>query len=410
MATLSSTRLLFLLVLGANLAADSPEADVPKAKANAAATVTVTAEASPIDLVKTPNAVRVYDLEAIQRSGARNLAELLQRLLPGQSTSGGGVGTAVQPLLGGTRPQDVVVTLDGLRITDASGLGVNLSDLGLAGVVRVEVQQGPCSSRFGSDAMGGVIALYTGAPANAGFAGAWAMGSGTQGHSHIELNDAYGWGRGWARLAFQGSREDQATESAKPYRAAGILLTLGQQFGESHLLTLTYRNSFAGTPLPWKNVALGAGPRAESAYDANREVAQRNEQLLATLRGALLPELTYELMVGQALQDRREPTYTGDGYAPYGSRRTQIQGRLNWVLGMHSFSFGLEHMDDTAKTDYPEGQGKGRHDAVSLDYAGLLSRDLRLTLSVRNQRDSQAFSFTSEPIAPDTKNSQVTYK
>ncbi len=396
--------------MGARLAAETSATETPKPKASAAATVTVTAEGAPVDLDKTPNAVRVFNLEAIQRSGARNLAELLQRLLPGQSTSTGGVGTVAQPLLGGTRPQDVVVTLDGLRITDASGLGVNLSDLGLAGVVRVEIQQGPCSSRFGSDAMGGVIALYTDAPANSGFTGAWAIGSGTQGHSHIDLNDAFGWGKGWARFAFQSSREDQATESAKPFRAAGTLLTLGQQLGESHLLTLTYRNAFAGTPLPWKSVSLGVAPRPESTYDANREVAQRNEQLVATLRGSLRPDLSYELMVGQSREDRREPKFSGGGYDPYGSRRTQIQASLNWILDKHSFSFGVEHIDDTAKTTYPQGQGKGRHDALSLDYANSLTQDLRLTLSARSQRDSQNFSFTSGPGAPDTKNSQATYK
>jgi vitamin B12 transporter len=406
-----ATRFLFILAIGASLSAETAEpVERPKPKANAAATVTVTAEASPVDQAKTPNAVKVFDLETIQRSGARNLAELLQRLLPGQSTSGGGVGTAMQPLLGGTRPQDVVVTLDGLRITDASGLGVNLSDLGLAGVARVEVQQGPCSSRFGSDAMGGVIALYTSGSANSGFAGALAIGSGTQGHSHIDLNDSYGWGKGWARFAFQGSREDQATESAKPYRAAGTLLTLGQEIGENHLVTLTYRNSFAGTPLPWKSMSLGVTPRPEGAYDANREVAQRNEQLVTTLRGVLRPGWSYELMVGQATEDRREPKYIGGGYDPYGSRRTQIQGSLNWILAHHSFSLGLEHIEDTARATYIEGQGKGRHDSVSLDYAGLLTQDLRLTLSARHQRDFQNFSFTSGSSAPDTKNSQFTYK
>lgn len=410
---MKATRMFFILALGANLSAgttDPAERPKPKPKADAAATVTVTAEASPVDLAKTPNAVRVYDLEAIQRSGARNVAELLQRLLPGQSTSAGGVGTAVQPLLGGTRPQDVVVTLDGLRITDASGLGVNLSDLGLAGVARVEVQQGPCSSRFGSDAMGGVIALYTGAPANSGFAGAMAMGSGTQGHNHVELTDSYGWGKGWARFAFQGSREDQATESAKLYRAAGTLLTLGQQIGENHLLTLMYRNSFAGTPLPWKDAGLSTAPRPESAYDANREVAQRNEQFVATLRGALRQDLSYELMVGQALEDRREAKFMGGGYDPYGSRRTQIQGSLTWIMTRHTFSLGLEHIEDTAETTYPEGQGKGRHDAISLDVASLLTQNLRFTLSARNQRDSQNFSFATSLGAPDTKNSQFTYK
>src|SRR5690242_12077912 len=136
---MGASRLFHFLVLGAALGVPlraAETADQPKPKGTASATVTVTAEASPVDTAKTPNPVKVITLEAIRRSGARTLAELLQRELPGQVSQSGGPGTAADPQLGGTRPQDTLVLLDGIRLVDAAGLGVNLSEISLAGVVR----------------------------------------------------------------------------------------------------------------------------------------------------------------------------------------------------------------------------------------------------------------------------------
>ena len=225
--------LLFILAAGAPLWATEDQA--PKSKAEASATVTVTAEASPVEVRKTPNPVKVIDAEAIRRSGAKNLAELLQQVLPGQVLSYGGPGTVGSLYLGGARAQDVVVLLDGIRITDASNLNPDFSTFSLEGIERVEILEGPASTRYGSDTHGGVVALYSAGPVKAGFSGQALLGAGNRGTDFGQVAPAYSWGSGWARLDLRARRQDQSTETTHPFREDGGALSVGQQVGESGL-------------------------------------------------------------------------------------------------------------------------------------------------------------------------------
>ena len=407
------TRTTFYLSLGACLLATAPAGDpgeAPRPKAEAAATVTVTAEASPVDLIKTPNPVRILDKAAIEASGARTLGDLLEDLFPGQILSNGGVGSASSLFLGGARNQDVVVTLDGVRITDAAGLGgVNANALGLAGIDRVEVQMGPCSSRFGSDAMGGAVALYTAGSAPAGFTGTAKLAFGTQGIRQGGLATAYGWTGGWVRAGLQASQEDQPTPTPNPFRATGAFLGLGQTLGEDSLLTFSYRNTASGVPIPYESVK----PRV---YNATREDRSRNEQILATLRTQFAPAWLGELTLGQALQVRQEPNWGAPGYTDYRSRRNQALGHVAWTP---SPTVGLNASVDAyrefaATPAYPGGTDRGQGDHLALDLEANWEplAWLRLVGSVRQQWDSQKFLAPASPSAAlaDTNDRQTTWK
>lgn len=398
--------LLFLLAAGAVLRAAETEA--PKAKADASATVTVTAEATPVELKKTPNPVRVLDAEAIRRSGARTLAELLERELPGQVSQGGGTGTAASPQLNGMRPQDAVVLLDGVRLTDASGLGVNLSDVALAGVVRVEVQRGPASVLYGSDAQGGVIALYTDSSVPKGYEGDWMLGVGTHGLGRLSLKDVYGWEGGALRFHFTGSREDAPTDADNRFRQASTYLGFSQQVAEDHIVGFTYRNTFQGVPIPYASAGL-----TFRAYDAARQDFGRTEQFVLNWRAAWGPSLSSELSLGRASQERHEPQYAGSGYDPYTSKRDQIDLALHWAPAT---AFGgsllLQGIQEFARTPaYPTGIDKaaGRHLAAALELRWEPLDTLRLVGGVRHQKDRQDYESPTAP-SPDTRNDQTTAK
>ena len=389
---MGTTRITAILALGASLLIAAPgepaPGETPRPKAEAAASVTVTAEASPVELVKTPNPFRVLDKAALEASGARTLGDLLEDLFPGQIQANGGVGTASSLFLGGARNQDVVVTLDGIRITDAAGLGgINANALGLVGIERVEVQLGPCSSRFGSDAMGGAVALYSSASAPAGFSGDLKAGAGTQGIRKGALAVAYGGDRGWVRAGFQASQENQPTPTPNPFRAAGVFLGAGHNLGENTLISFSYRNAFTGVPIPYSG----------ASYLASREDGARNEQIIATLRSMLSPSWLAELTVGQALQTRQEPKYGEDGYTPYDSRRNQAVGHLGWTpradLGLN---WSVDAYNEfAASPGYPAGtdRGEGRHLAVDMEANWEPMAWLRLLAGVRQQWDHQNFLF-----------------
>jgi len=403
-------RIPFLLALGATFTwAASPAAAPPPAPADASATVTVTAEASPVEIVKTPNPVRILDKLAIEASGATTLGDLLTSVFPGQILANGGVGTASSQHLGGSRNQDVVVTLDGIRLEDASGVGgVNLNTLGLAGIERVEVEMGPSSTRFGSEAMGGVVALYSAGTAAKGLSGELGLGLGSQGIRNASFAPAYGWVGGWVRAALQASQEEQATATDLPFRTTGTYVGLGQELGQDTVATFTYRNAFTGVPTPWSST-----PPTVAAYKPAREELNRTQQLMGSIRSALTPDLLLEATLGQVLQTRYEPDYIGSGRTPYDSRRNQLLGSLAWTPSAAlRVNAALDAYQEVATTpDWMGGddRGEGRHRGVNLEVSSEPVTWLRLVGSARHQWDSQSFSYPGQAPA-DTDTSASTWK
>lgn len=405
---MGNSRILFPLVVGASLWAGGPVVEPPPPRSEASATVTVTAEATPVELVRTPNPVLVVDRAAIEARGADNLGDLLRLLLPGQVFSSGGVGTAATLNLGGGRAQDTVVVLDGIRLSDATGFGgVNLSMVSLAGIERIEVQQGPCSTRFGSDAQAGVVALYSAGHAREGFSGQLRAGAGTQAIRQGLFAPAYGWASGWARASVSAQQEDGATPADHPFRSSGVFFGVGQQLGADTLLTASYRNAFAGVPIPISYADYGSGPRDAAQYVPSRQDFSRTEVFSATLRSALTPALLGELTLGQALQTRLEPNYT-DGAATerYASRRDQANGALTWrVARTSTLQAGFDVYQETARFAGTLDPATGRHLAVFLEDQTEFADALRVVATVRAERDRLTF-----PGAPETRVSRATWK
>ena len=395
------TQLLFILALGAHLGADAPDpADRPKPKAEAAATVTVSAEGAPVDVAKTPNPVTVLDGEAIRRSGARTLGDLLAQVFPGQIQAYGGPGTVASLYLGGARARDVVVLLDGIRITDASNLNPDFATFGLEGIERVEILTGPASTRYGSDTHGGVVALYSGGPSKQGLSGEAMLGLGNRGVKQGQLSPALGWGSGWARLDLRGAREDQSTETTNPFRSTGAALNLGQQIGENGMATLTYRNHFQATPIPYDAAYPPPDYAFVKVYHPDRESSLRNEQLIASYRQSFGEAWLAEFSLGQSLQDRVEPGFYG-GIDRYHSQRNQGVASLTWTASSAMrFSGMLDTSDEISAT--PEGdRAEGRHIALALEGAFDVTESFRAVASLRNQKDRIAYRFEDGSSIPE---------
>lgn len=412
---MGQTRIALLLALGASLtAATTAEtlAEAPKPKGEAGATVTVTAEANPVELAKTPNPVTVVTTEKLEQLGKDNLSDLLQTLFPGQVTRTGGIGTTSSFMLGGARPKDVAVTIDGIRINDASGLvGVNASLVNLAGIDRAEIQQGPCSSRFGSDAMGGVIALYSAGAAPQGLSGEARLKAGTGGILGTTVAPSYGWGSGWIRGGVDLQREDSATATTNPYRSTGSFLGFGQEIANNTLVTLTYRNAYTGVPLPIVSSTYGSAPRSSSSYDESREGQSRNELMSGTIRTVFSTALRGELTLGHFTLERTEPSmYPGYPNDKFTARSNQLSGSLTYDWSKFaSISAGLDASDTHALT--PDYAG-GSYDSKDLRVAPYLEAqveplaNLRFVGSLRWDYDRQD---VPTPALERVKNSTTQY-
>ena len=98
--------------------------------------------------------------ERIERSGVRDVAELL-RLVPGVSIArSGGPGAQSSLFLRGGENDYVRVLVDGVQVNDPGG-AVDLAWLSVDDVDRIEIVRGPASVLYGTDAMTGVVQLFT---------------------------------------------------------------------------------------------------------------------------------------------------------------------------------------------------------------------------------------------------------
>ena len=119
----------------------------------------VTAARTETKLDETLADVRVITQEQISRSAGRSLAEVLQRFGGVQMASNGGRGNSQSISIRGSK--QVILLVDGTRFGSVTDGSPSLASLPLETIDRIEVVHGPASALYGSDAIGGVIQIFT---------------------------------------------------------------------------------------------------------------------------------------------------------------------------------------------------------------------------------------------------------
>ncbi len=121
--------------------------------------VTATRTARTVD--QTLAAVTVLTREEIDRTQAQTLPELL-RALPGVDlTTLGGYGKQTSVFLRGTESDHVLVLVDGIRVGSPTTGAAAWDLLPVEQIERIEIVRGPRSGLYGSDAIGGVVQIFT---------------------------------------------------------------------------------------------------------------------------------------------------------------------------------------------------------------------------------------------------------
>lgn len=125
-----------------------------------AATVVVTAQAEPAFAEVTAAAVSVVTRQEIEQRQATSLPDLLSTL-PGISIARTGREGGVASLfLDGGNSNFTKVLVDGAPVNEPGG-AINFSNFTLDNVEKIEVVRGAESALFGSDAMSGVVQIFT---------------------------------------------------------------------------------------------------------------------------------------------------------------------------------------------------------------------------------------------------------
>src|SRR4249920_3561223 len=152
----------------AALAASLSACLAPSARADEAktlGTVTVTANRSEQPVKETLASVTVLTRADIEKSQAPDLLDLLARQVGVDMARTGGPGSQNSFFLRGGNSNHALVLIDGIRVNSATQGLFDFAHLPLSQIDRIEIVRGPRAALWGSDAIGGVIQIFTRDPA-----------------------------------------------------------------------------------------------------------------------------------------------------------------------------------------------------------------------------------------------------
>jgi len=152
-----ASAILVRLALAAPAAAQRPDTLSDTARI---APVVVTATSTPISLDRVPASVTLLDGATLRAAGLTHVADAL-RQVPGMAVvQSGSFGAPTALFTRGAQSNYTKVLVDGIPVNDPGG-AVDLALLTLDDVERIEIVRGPTSVLYGSDAVAGVVQIFT---------------------------------------------------------------------------------------------------------------------------------------------------------------------------------------------------------------------------------------------------------
>ncbi len=124
-------------------------------------TIVVTATRTPQPLAAPLQHTSVITRADIEASTAPDLPTLLRRESGVEITSSGGLGAQSALRIRGSEADQVLVLIDGVRVGSVSAGTTAIDQIMLDEVDRVEIVRGNVSSVYGSEAIGGVVQVFT---------------------------------------------------------------------------------------------------------------------------------------------------------------------------------------------------------------------------------------------------------
>jgi vitamin B12 transporter len=345
--------------------------------------VVVTASRSPQRLSQAVAEVRVIDREAIERLGSGSLADLLQREAGLEISRNGGPASTTSLFLRGADSRHTVVLLDGVRVDSQATGGASWQGLPLASIERIEVLSGPASALYGSDAIGGVVQLFT-RKAQAGLSAEGRVAAGNLGQRLAEASVR----GGTEALRYSASLNTERADGFNASTPAAGPFTYdpdrdGWQRHSAHLRGSWQVNAAHAADATWSQ------SRVKEQFDAglgsDARDTQRTQAAGLTWRATWAPTLRTEAQLGQS-EDRYEiPLF---GYSTTTRlNQASLLGFWQPAAGQQLQALAERRTDRLRNNDVAAGSEERHQDSLGLGWTDT-SASRTLQLQARHDRDS----------------------
>jgi vitamin B12 transporter len=313
-----------LVVLSLNFAVGLVVAD--EAKLQPEVIVTATRVAQTVD--DTLADVSIISRQDIEASATRDISDLLRLQAGIDIARTGGPGGQTSVFLRGTNNNHVLVLVDGVRVSSLNTGALTWETLPLAVVERIEIVRGPRASYWGSDAIGGVIQIFTRKLSGPRAA----LGYGRYGDAKADA----GFGRRNEHGGYSvqiGARDVDGFPSQNE-----------NGFGfEDKDHGLRNRHFAARADRHWGDQAIeGAWTRSQGTAEFAGGASDFTEQALhARWSGSIRPDWQQRLNIGHASEDYETPAF----FTRYRSRRDSIGWQNEVALSSSQrLVLGVDHL------------------------------------------------------------------
>lgn len=333
--------------------------------------------------------VTVVTREDVERLQAGSVQDVL-RGLPGVAvTNSGGRGQPTSLFLRGAESDHVLVLIDGVRAGSATAGTFSLEHVPVDLVERIEVVRGPRASLYGSDAIGGVVQIFTrkGGGTLAPFG---RVTGGSRGTADVGAGISGGGDRAWFSVTGSAAREDGFNAcdgygaplffgcfTEEPdrdgFRNAGVSARAGYRFP-------------SGAEIDGRVLH----DRSDVEFDGSSQNASEARQSVyaATLAGSPRPGWRTTLTVGRS-HDDLDFFRGGEFDARFVTRRDEVTLQNDVDLGeSHLFTAGLDHRRDRVSGTTEYAVSKRGNRGVFAQLLGVFG-DHEVQLSARRDDDRQ---------------------
>lgn len=396
-STLRPLALASVISLCAGLAAQAQaqQGQQPTAQALEEVVVTATRTEQPLsDLVAD---VSIIDRDTIEKSGATGVADVLARLPGIELARNGGIGTSTSLYIRGAEARYTAVFIDGVRLDSQATGGATWESIPLALIDRIEVVRGAAAAVYGSDAVAGVVQIFT-RKGEAGIHPYVSVGLGNQGTRDVSAGISGAQGL-W----------DYAISAAYEESDGFNVLNNPNAWGYNPDKDGYDRRSFqarVGLQVHRQHRLEGSwlGSRLDSGYDSSATEDDRNKHRMQALNLGLHSEWSERYRTRLSVGDSRSRYETTPSVY---LTETNVRSYLfhnEYRVGIHQFTAALERREDQLENTPID---RDHHqNALALGY-GLRAGAHTVQANVRRDDDSEfggnstgslayAFAFTPQ--------------
>jgi vitamin B12 transporter len=354
--------------------------------------IVVTADRKARTVDETLAPVSIITRQDIEKYQASSLPDLL-RHVPGISFSNsGGVGKTTSVFIRGTNSSHVLVLVDGVKVGSATTGSVAFEDLPLEQVERIEVVRGPRSSLYGSEAIGGVIQIFT-RKGGKGFQPEISLGAGSHATQQASINLAGGNKTTWYNLnaakdktgGFNATADNQEPDP-DGYRRDSVSLRAGHRFTDGTEAEIS---------------ALHA--KGDNHFDGsfNNEAKFVQQAVSAKVKRAFGDKLVLTGQLGQSL-DASDNYLNGTplaAYRRYDTRRDTASLQTDIALGRRgSLTLGADQQNDKVTSDSQYVRTSRANTGLFASYQTDIGKQ-RLDISARHDDNGQFGSHDTGGVA-----------